>query len=91
MQCGISAYIDNELSKHKEYIKHFRCQWCDRENFKNICQKCELGKKAYLEMNPGWKGTAMCEECYEKSKEFFVYMEPFKDSTQVKTIQLGEK
>lgn len=37
------------------------------------CEKCKQLTLKYLEQNPDKKGYCLCEDCYEKSKEYYVY------------------
>lgn len=38
------------------------------------CPICEEMTKQYLQTHPEKRGRVICESCYEKSKEFFSYM-----------------
>ena len=38
------------------------------------CKLCEEMTKKILEENPERKGYALCMDCYEKSKEYVVYV-----------------
>lgn len=38
------------------------------------CETCQKMTEWYLKEHPQKRGFMMCEDCYEKSKEFFVYL-----------------
>lgn len=39
------------------------------------CGKCEEMTEWYLKNNPDKKRFVLCESCFEKSKEFYVYLD----------------
>jgi hypothetical protein len=43
------------------------------------CETCNKLTECYLKENPEKRGIVLCEYCYEKSKEFCVYLNlPYK-------------
>lgn len=53
----------------------FKDMWLRMKFDKKICKKCTDLTNAYLQENPSKRGHCLCEECYEKSKEYVVYID----------------
>jgi len=44
------------------------------ENYNEKCLECESFKKSFLKQYPNKIGTFLCDNCYEKSKEYICYL-----------------
>ena len=44
------------------------------------CEKCTAMTDWYFKENPEKRGYLLCESCYEKSKEFIVYLHKPKEN-----------
>jgi NAD-dependent SIR2 family protein deacetylase len=55
------------------------------------CNKCKEMTEWYFTTYPEKKGYVLCEDCYEKSKEFIVYVNLLHDELKIAEKQVYDR